>query len=132
MNSVNISGRLTRDPELRETASGLEIVNFGVAVEQRVKDGEEWTTKAHFVDCTVFGGYGKLVANKAVKGDLVSVSGRLDFSQWEDKESGANRSKLAVVVNEMDGEWKFRAAGAPKPAADTTPVADTGDDDIPF
>jgi single-strand DNA-binding protein len=132
MNSVAISGRLTRDPEMKETASGLEITNFGVAVEQRVKDGEEWGTKAHFVDCTVFGGFARLVANKAVKGDLVSVSGRLDFSQWE-TDNGDKRSKLGVVVNEMDGEWKFRKAGEkPVSTQSDAPADDAGDDDIPF
>lgn len=137
MNSVHLSGNLTRDPELVNTAGGTSLARFGVAVEQNVKSGDSWDTKTHFVDCTVFAGRAEVFAAKARKGDLVSVEGRLDFSTWE--KDGEKRSKLAVVANEIEGEWKFRKSdGSNTPARSAEPAAPSqstsveDDDDIPF
>ena len=141
MNSVNISGRLTKDPELVETSGDSIVCRFGVAVEERRKVNEEWTTIPHFVDCTIFGGFGNLLAEKARKGDLVAVSGRLDFSKWEDKD-GNKRSKLQVVARDVEGEFKFTKKGEERPASEeggeipaapgVTEGASGSDDDIPF
>lgn len=139
MNHVAISGNLTRDPELVTTSNGNELCRFSVAVEQSFKDSSgEWQTKAHFIDCTMFGGRARLLANKARKGDLVTVDGRLDFSQWE-TDDGQKRSKLAVVANEAVGEFQFRKSdGSDTPArseGDSTEApaaAPSADDDIPF
>lgn len=132
INQVAISGNLTRDPELKASSGGTEITKFGVAVEQSYKDANgDWQTKAHFVDCTMFGGRGRVLADKAVKGDLVHVGGRLDFSQWE-TESGDKRSKLEVVANEVGGDWQYRKAGEKPASSEVAPESAGSDDDIPF
>lgn len=135
MNHVAISGNLTRDPELVTTNSGSTLARCGIAVNQSKKVGDSWEDVTHFVDITVFGRRAELFAEKANKGDFVFVDGRLDFSQWE-TDGGEKRSKLAVVANEVGGEFQFRKAGASpaKPAAPAPAAtqATAADDDIPF
>lgn len=135
MNTVAISGNLTRDPELRTTAGGTDVCNVGLAWEKRVKDGDEWVGKAQFFELTVWSGLGKMFADKARKGDRVFVQGELEQSSWE-TEGGEKRSKVVIVARDVDGEWKYRkrdevpAASAPTASQPAAPVAD--DDDIPF
>lgn len=135
MNSVTVSGNLTRDPELITTASGIEICKFGIAVNERRKVDEEWTDVAHFFDVTYFGRRGELMAEKANKGDRAYVTGRLEYQSWEDKESGQKRSKVGIIANEVEGEFVFRAAGSnerPVQAAGAGSRKRSADDDIPF
>lgn len=134
MNHVAISGNLTRDPELVNTNSGSTLARCGIAVNQSKKVGDSWEDVTHFVDFTVFGRRAELFVEKAKKGDFVGVDGRLDFSQWE-TDGGEKRSKLAVVANEVFGQFQFRKAGeSPARPASTAPAAQAtaADDDIPF
>lgn len=136
INSVNLSGRLVRDPELRHTKSDMPVANTALAVEKFVKDGDN---DVSFVDIVIFGGNAERVASKARKGDSVSVSGRINQSKWETAE-GEKRSKLEVVANEVVGEFQFRKAdGSDTPEASgeatqaaAAPATDAADDDIPF
>ena len=102
INRVNISGNLTRDPDLRATASGSQILSFGVAVNDRVKDQQtgEWTDRPNFVDCVVFGKRAELLNNLLSKGMKVAIEGKLRYSSWETQD-GQKRSKLEVVVDEV-------------------------------
>ena len=90
-NKVILMGNLTRDPELRYTASNMAICKVGMAVNRRVKDQQtdQWREEPTFVDVTIFGKRGER------------------FDQWEDKESGQKRSKLYVVAN----NWEFVGGG---------------------
>lgn len=102
INRVTISGNLTRDPELRRTQSGMAILSFGVAVNDRRKNQQtgEWEDYANFVDCTVFGARGESLSNILTKGMKVAIEGKLRWSQWE--RDGQKRSKLEVIVDELD------------------------------
>ncbi len=153
INRVIISGNLTRDPELRSTASGLPVLGFGVAVNDRRKNQQtgEWEDYPNFIDCTMFGARAESLSRYLSKGTKVSVEGKLRWSQWE--REGQKRSKIEVIVDELEfmssrnsdssygGSASYGNAGgysAPAPAAPAAPapVVDASssvyDEDIPF
>ena len=103
INKVFITGNLTRDPELRETASGFQVLNFGVAVNDRHKNQQtqQWEDYANFVDCTMFGNRAASVSRFLSKGSKVAIEGKLSWSQWQAKDGGM-RSKLEVIVDEIE------------------------------
>ena len=102
INRVNISGNLTRDPELRATQSGMQVLSFGVAVNDRRRNQQtgEWEDYANFVDCTMFGNRAESVSRFLSKGAKVAIDGKLRWSQWE--RDGQKRSKLEVVVDDLE------------------------------
>lgn len=102
INRVIISGNLTRDPELRSTQSGMAVLSFGVAVNDRRKNPStgEWEDYPNFVDCTMFGARANSLSQYLTKGTKVSIEGKLRWSQWE--RDGQKRSKLEVIVDELE------------------------------
>ena len=146
INKVLIAGNLTRDPELRETASGFQILNFGVAVNDRRKNQQtqQWEDYANFVDCTMFGNRAASVSRFLGKGSKVAIDGKLRWSQWE-AQDGGKRSKLEVVVDEIefmtsrDGRQQAQPPQGMQPgtaqayaAMGVQPQAVAYDDEIPF
>ena len=102
INRVVLTGNLTRDPELRRTQSGMAIMSFGLAVNDRRKNSQtgEWEDYANFIDCTMFGNRGEALSNILTKGMKVAIEGKLRWSQWE--RDGQKRSKIEVIVDEID------------------------------
>lgn len=102
INRVNITGNLTRDPELRATAGGTQVLSFGVAVNDRRRNAQtgEWEDYPNFVDCTMFGNRAEAVGRFLAKGMKVAIEGKLRYSSWE--RDGQKRSKLEVIVDEID------------------------------
>lgn len=102
INRVIITGNLTRDPEVRMTQSGMAVMSFGIAVNDRRKNTQtgEWEDYANFVDCTMFGARAESVANYISKGSKVGIEGKLRYSSWE--RDGQKRSKLEVIVDEIE------------------------------
>lgn len=102
INRVNISGNLTRDPEVRTSASGSAIMHFGVAVNDRRRNAQtgEWEDYPNFIDCTMFGTRAEGISKYMAKGDKIAVDGKLRFSQWE--KEGQRRTKLEVIVEEIE------------------------------
>jgi single-strand DNA-binding protein len=152
INRVVISGNLTRDPELRSTASGFSVLHMGVAVNDRRKNQTtgEWEDYPNFIDCTLFGPRAENIARWISKGSKVAIEGKLRWSQWDAKD-GTKRSKVEVIVDEIEflnrrdsgdtgaGAGSFAAGGAdsslpPVSDADIPPVPEITvyDDDIPF
>lgn len=148
INRVVISGNLTRDPDLRSTASGMPVLGFGVAVNDRRKNQQtgEWEDYPNFIDCTMFGARAQSVSRFLSKGNKVAIEGKLRWSQWE--RDGQKRSKIEVIVDEIEF-MTSRNDGAPRAAAPmaapmaqapmaaapmAAPVVDASvyDDDIPF
>lgn len=148
INRVVISGNLTRDPDLRSTASGMPVLGFGVAVNDRRKNQQtgEWEDYPNFIDCTMFGARAQGVSRFLSKGSKVAIEGKLRWSQWE--RDGQKRSKIEVIVDEIEF-MTSRNDGAPRAAAPmaapmaqapmaaapmAVPVVDASvyDDDIPF
>ena len=124
INRVSISGNLTRDSELRSANNGTAILNFSVAVNDRRKVGEEWQDVPNYIDCVVFGPRAVSLHNLLKKGVKVAIDGKLRWSSWETKE-GSKRSKLEVVVDEME----LMSAPKQKQAA---PTSAAYDEDVPF
>lgn len=103
INRVCISGNLTRDPELRQTAGGSQVLGVGVAVNDRRKNQQtgQWEDVPNFVDCVVFGNRAEALAAILHRGDKVAIDGRLRYSSWEAKD-GTRRSKLEVVAEGVE------------------------------
>ena len=145
-NKVILVGNLTRDPELRYTPKGTTIAKIGLAV-NRVWTNEAGEKKEEvtFVDVDVFGRTAENVGQYMRKGRPIMIEGRLKLDQWDDKATGAKRSKLGVVAETVQflgspaGEGGAPAAPrAARPAA-AAPAAEPveGDgppesDDVPF
>jgi single-strand DNA-binding protein len=121
INKVLISGNLTRDPELRATASGMPVLGLGVAVNDRRKNQStgEWEDYPNFIDCTMFGSRAESVSNYLSKGSKVAIEGKLRWSQWE--RDGQKRSKIEVIIDEIEF-LSSRSSFVPEP-----PSADGGD-----
>ena len=103
INHVTVSGNLTRDAEIKRTASGMAIVSFSMAVNERRKNNQtgEWDNYANYVDITWFGTYAEKCAATLTKGVKVTVDGKLRQSRWTTNE-GQNRSKLEVIAEEVE------------------------------
>lgn len=117
MNTVNLIGRLTADPQLRNTNGGTPVCTLRLAVPRPPKDGDE--QDAVFVDVTTFSRQAEAVAEHLAKGRQVAVTGRLEYRQWTG-EDGSPRSKHEVVAAQID--FLARPAGQNQPEA-------TGDED---
>lgn len=102
INRVNITGNLTRDPELRATAAGTQVLSFGIAVNDRRKNPQigEWEDYPNYIDCTMFGTRAEAVGRYISKGSKVAIEGKLRYSSWE--RDGQKRSKLEVIVDELE------------------------------
>lgn len=131
VNRACISGNLTRDPELRQTASGMAVLGFGVAVNDRRKNPQtgEWEDYPNYIDCTMFGNRAQALAGILAKGSKVAVEGRLRWSQWQ-AQDGSNRSKIEIIVDELELMRQRQETQAPsRHQAAPQPVYDS---DIPF
>ncbi len=100
VNKVFLLGNLTRDPELRYTANGFAVAGFGIAVNRKYKQDNEWKEEVCFVDITVWGKQGENCAEYLHKGSSAFIEGRLNFRSWE-TEQGQKRSKLEVVATNV-------------------------------
>ena len=125
-NKVLLIGNLTRDPELRYTSGGTAVASFGLAVNRKFKQGEEWKDEVCFVDITVWAKQGENCAEYLNKGSLAFIEGRLNYQTWE-AEGGQKRSKLEVVANNVQFLTKQGAKMDMGSSSSSVP-----DDDIPF
>lgn len=139
-NKVLLMGNLTRDIEVRTLPSGNSVATIGIAVNRRYRTGEEQREETTFVDCEAFGRTAEVMGQYLSKGRPVFIEGRLRLDQWQDKQSGQNRSKLKVVVenfqfvdsrgdNSGGGPTVNTRSSSPSQEAAYEPV---GEDDIPF
>ena len=106
LNHITIMGRLTRDPELRRTGSGIAVASFTLAVDRDFspKDGGERETD--FIDCVAWRQTGEFVSKYFTKGRMAVVSGRLQIRGWTDKEGNKRRSAEVVADNVYFGDSK--------------------------
>ena len=102
INTVTLSGNLTRDSELRASAAGNAILNFGVAVNDRQKNQQtgEWEDMPNFFNCTMFGRRAETLAQYLTKGIKVTVQGKLSQRSYE--KNGEKRSSVSIIVNELE------------------------------
>lgn len=100
-NQVILVGNLTRDIELRRTASGTAVTDMAIAVNDRVKRGDEWVDETTYVDVTLWGRTAEVADEYLSKGSSALISGRLKLDKWEDRDTGNERTKLKVVADKL-------------------------------
>ena len=101
VNRVVLIGRLTRDPELRTTNSGKNVVDFSIAVQKRIKP-QDGAPDADFFRIKAWGQTADYVNSYLQKGRLVAVDGRLETRKWTDQ-NGTNRESVEVVADNVNG-----------------------------
>ena len=128
-NSVVLMGHLARDPELRYTPQGSAVCDFAIGMNRRFKrkDSDELVDEVTFVEITAWNRTAEICAEYLKKGRLVLVCGFLKQDRWEDTESGAKRSKVKVVAQEVRfiGKGSQDDASAPAPEEETAQPAPT-------
>ena len=101
INNYALSGRLTRDPELRKTPSGTSVCDIGICYNERVKNAAgEWEDKPHFFTAVAWAGIAEAVARDLKKGDQVTLAGSLIYDSWESPE-GEKRSQVKLRVEDV-------------------------------
>lgn len=107
--SITIVGSLGGDPELKYTAAGQPLCSFNVAVSHRYKarGSDDWTEETSWVSVTAWQSLAENVAASCIKGTRVIVVGRLKEDSWEDRDSGAKRSKLTVVADSIGPDLRW-------------------------
>ena len=114
LNHITIMGRLTRDPELRRTGSGIAVASFTVAVD-RDFGGSDGEKKTDFIDCVAWRQTAEFVSKYFTKGRMIVVSGSLQLRDWTDKEGNKRRSAEVVADNCYFGDSKKEESqGAPQ------------------
>ena len=121
-NRVILMGNLTRDPEMRVTAGGMNVGSFSLAVNDRLKDDKE---SVSYIDCVAFGKQADFAHEYLAKGMPILVEGRLQQSRWE--KEGQKRSKIEVIVEQLT------SVGPKKNGEDTAPETSLPEEsDIPL
>jgi single-strand DNA-binding protein len=154
LNTVTVSGNLTRDPELRSTSGGTSVCSLRIAVNERRKNQatNDWEDRPNYFNVTIWSGLGEWVANNLGKGAGIAVSGRLSWHEW-DTQDGQHREAVDIIADSImpqrdhtGGTGGPSAGRVREPESDVpidtgdlppvpvgtaaTPVDDT--DDIPF
>ena len=104
LNHITIMGRLTRDPELRRTGSGIAVASFSVAVDRDFGRNENGEKETDFIDCVAWRNTAEFVSKYASKGRMVVVSGRLQIRSWTDKDGNKRRTAEVVADNVYFGD----------------------------
>ena len=144
-NIVVLTGRLTADPELKTTQSGLSVTSFSIAVDRRFGSGEERQTD--FINIVAWRQQAELVAKYFKKGNLIGIQGSIQTRKYTDK-NGNNRTAFEVVANNIQFVESKRdsASAGNAPAGNSEPtrsysnagnndfaeLGDMSDDDLPF
>ena len=140
LNHITIMGRLTRDPEMRSTQSGVAVASFTLAVDRDFggKDGGEKQTD--FIDCTAWRHTAEFVSKYFTKGRMAVVSGRLQIDNYTDNDGNKRRSAKVIADNIYFGDSKKDGAtsGQSEEAASFTPApsdfvpVNVDDGELPF
>lgn len=100
LNHIAVMGRLARDPELRRTSSGTAVTSFSLACERDIADKQSGTKAVDFIDCVAWGGTAEIADRYLSKGDMATVSGRLQIRQYTDK-AGQKRRAAEIKVDSV-------------------------------
>ena len=151
LNHITLMGRLTRDPELRRTGSGIAVASFTIAVDRDFGKNERGERETDFIDCVAWRQTGEFVSKYFTKGRMAVVSGRLQIRPWTDKDGNKRRTAEVVADNVYFGDSKrdgdnagaayaapaapaFGGYAAPSASAPASDFAMLSDDDaqLPF
>ena len=150
LNHIVIMGRLTRDPELRRTGSGVAVTSFSLAVDRDFGNRDSGERETDFIDCVAWRQTGEFVSKYFTKGRMAVVSGRLQIRSWTDKDGNKRRTAEVVADNVYFGDSKrdgdsgsnysapagnsfggYSAPAASSPASDFAMLSDD-DAQLPF
>ncbi len=148
LNHITLMGRLTRDPELRRTGSGVAVASFSIAVDRDFGKNENGEKETDFIDCVAWRQTGEYVSKYFTKGRMAVVSGRLQIRSWTDKDGNKRRTAEVVADNVYFGDSKrdgdggnfsappsgfggYSAPAASAPASDFA-MLDDNDAQLPF
>ena len=106
LNHVVLMGRLTRDPELRRTGSGIAVANFSIACDRDFSGKNGGEKETDFFDCTAWRNTGEFISKYFTKGRMIVVSGRLQTSSYTDKDGNKRRKVEVVADNAYFGDGK--------------------------
>ena len=110
-NTVTIVGTVTMDPEMRKTGTGMSVLNLNFAgpKKRRFVDGqwENVDDDPQYFTGVVFGQQAENVEKSITRGMRVIIVGKLNYSSWEDRESGATRSKIEIIIDEIGPALKW-------------------------
>ena len=147
LNHIVIMGRLTRDPELRRTGTGVAVASFSLAVDRDFSPRDGGERETDFIDCVAWRQTGEFVSKYFTKGRMAVVSGRLQIRSWTDKDGNKRRTAEIVADNVYFGDSKregdssgYSAApapsyggyAAPAPAASDFAMLEDDDAQLPF
>ena len=142
LNSIVLIGRLTADPEIRNTENGTPVLSFSIAVQRNYKPKNEENYPVDFINLVAWRNSAEFISNNFKKGYLISIEGSLESRKYTDKD-GNNRTAFEVKVdrthfcdsgNRQNGNRNNAPASISTPAdfvADFSSVRE-GDDDLPF
>ncbi len=122
-NIAVVAGNLTRDAQIKYTASGMAVVSFGIAVNDRKKVGESWQDDVSYFDVTILGKYAEAMHKHLLKGRFFIVTGKLKQDRWE--QDGQARSKVNILADSL------QPVGGGQPGSSSGTMSNP-DDDIPF
>ena len=133
-NQITLMGRLTRDPELRHTQTGLPVASFTLACDRDYKsaDGEKQTD---FIDCVAWRGTAELISKYLRKGRMAVVSGRLQLRDWTDRDGNKRRSAEVLTNTVSFADNRPKSAEAVSKTASAASRYDVGAEDsgeLPF
>jgi len=113
-NTVNVSGNLVADPEIRYTNNGATICGMRVAVNRRWNKNGEWEEETSYFDITAWAQLAENCASSLTKGMRVNVSGRLEEQRWDDKETNEPRRKVVIIADEVSPSLRWATANVDK------------------
>ena len=151
LNHITLMGRLTRDPELRRTGSGVAVASFSIAVDRDFGGRDGGEKKTDFIDCVAWRQTGEFISKYFTKGRMIVVDGRLEMRDWTDKEGNKRRTAEVIVANAYFGDSKrdgdsgssygssysapasnFGGYSAPSSSASDFAMLDDDDAQLPF
>ena len=107
LNHITLMGRLTRDPELRRTGSGVAVASFTIACDRDFTDKQSGEKKTDFIDCVAWRNTGEFISKHFTKGRMIVVDGRLEIREWTDREGNKRRSAEILVGSAYFGDSKM-------------------------
>ncbi len=111
LNHIVIMGRMTRDPELRRTGSGVAVTSFTLAVDRDFSNKDNGERETDFIDCVAWRQTGEFVSKHFAKGRMACVSGRLQLRNWTDKDGNKRMNAEVIADNVYFADSKNIAAG---------------------
>jgi single-strand DNA-binding protein len=137
LNKVILLGNLTREPELRYLPSGTPVSTFGLAINRRYRQGEEWKEEVCFIDIVAFSRQAEIAGEYLSKGRMALIEGRLRWRTWESQD-GQKRSKHEVVADMIHlmprarDEGMGRSSPEGSGGGEEMGMSPPEEDDIPF